>query len=220
MLMRRFAFLFVLVASAASQANTFINFDNQVNADITTFTGGSGYPQNGGIVTIAGIDHQLAKGANGKTGSMFFANETKIVPINLTGIAEIYTLINSANGINGQLNGVIEIHGTNNLVQTVTLTQGINIRDHFNGNWNNVATGLNGTVSYQTGVRFDQQKIVLDPLFHGETVTEIRFIGQNNNGGNGSPMLQSLTVVPVPEPATMVVLGLAGLAALRRRNRA
>jgi len=217
--MRSFALLSVLVVAGASQANISINFDNQVNADLTTFTGGSGYPQNGGVVNVAGINHQLALTAGGKTGSMFFANDTKIVPINLFGMAEVYTLINSAQGIVNQHNGLIEIHGSGGLLQTVNLTQGINVRDHFNGNWNNIATGLNGSVGYQTGVRFDQQKIVLNSAFHNATLTEIRFIGQNNTGGNGSPMLQSLTIAAVPEPATMVVLGAAGLAVLRRRNR-
>lgn len=194
-----------------------VNFDSQVNADITTFTGGSGYPQNGGFVNVAGIDHRLAQTTSGKTGSMFFVNETKTITINEFGIGEVYTLINSTTGVNGQLNGRIEIAGSGGLLQTVVLTQGDNIRDHFNGSFNNSAPNLNGTLSYQSGVRFDQQKIVLDAAFHSATLTEIRFIGQNNFGSNGSPMLQSLTLEAVPEPGTVIALT-AGVALLVRRK--
>jgi len=171
------------------------------------------------MVTISGIDHQLAVTAGGKTGSMFFVNETKTVPINLFGIMEVYTLINSTFGSFGAINGKVEVHGTGGLLDTFTLTQGINIRDHFAGPFNNVATGLNGTLPYQTGVRFDQQKFVLSSAFHSATLTEIRFIGENNFGSNGNPMLQSLNLRAVPEPASMVVLGLGLVALVRRKSR-
>lgn len=217
--MRGIALIGIGVLAAYSQASIFVNFDSQVNADITTFTGGSGYPQNGGIVTVSGIDHQLAKTSAGKTGSMFFVNETKTISVNEFGIGEVYTLINSTVGINGQLNGRIEIVGSGGLLQTVVLTQGDNIRDHVQGNYNNIAPNLNGSISYSTGVRFDQQKIVLDSAFHTATLTEIRFIGQNNFGNNGSPMLQSLTLEAVPEPGTMIALAAGALMLRRKRSK-
>ncbi len=219
--MKGLLFVVACFAGASAHANIFINFDSQVNADITTFTGGGGYPQSGGIVNISGVNHELAKTAGGKTGSMFAVNETKIVPVGVFGVAEVYTLINSTRGIFGQSNGRVEIHGSGGLIQTMMLTQGTNIRDHFNGNFNNIANGLNGSISYTSGVRFDQQKIVLNSAFHTATLTEIRFIGENNAGNNGTPMLQSLTVNVVPEPATMTALGaMAAMLIAKRRRRA
>lgn len=215
--MRGVTFLALGILAVSAQASIFVDFDSQVTNDITTFTGGSGYPQNGGFVNVAGVDHRLAQTTSGRTGAMFFVNETKTITINEFGISEVYTLINSTQGVTGQLNGRIEIVGSGGLLQTVFLTQGDNIRDHFNGSWNNNAPNLNGSLSYQTGVRFDQQKIVLDTAFHTATLTEIRFIGENNFGGNGSPMLQSLTLEAVPEPGTMIALATGVTLLLRRK---
>ncbi len=220
--MARFLYSIALVGSVGlgqvANAQVSINFDPLVNADITTFTGGGGYPQMGGTVTIAGIDHVLAKTSTGRTGSMFFANNTKVVPVGVFGVKEVYTLINSTVGAFGAFNGKVEFFGAGGAYQTFDLIQGDNIRDHYNGSYNNVASNLNGTISYTSGVRFDQQKFVLDTAFHSVDLVEIKFVGSNNAGSNGSPMLQSLTVNPVPEPATIAALGL-GLAAVIRRKR-
>lgn len=189
---------FILFAFVASHAVVHVNFDSQVTGDITTFTGGSGYPPNGGMVNIAGIDHRIALTTTNRSGAMLFINETKTVPINLFGIHEVYTIINTGYGVFGQGNGQVEVHGSGGLLQTVPLTQGNNIRDHYNGNYVNVAPNVNGTIYYGSGVRFDQQKIVLNPAFHSAILTEIRFVGQNNGGFNGRPFLQSLTLVQGP----------------------
>jgi len=199
-------------------AQVSINFDSLVNVDLTTFTGGSGYPQTGGTVTIGGVDQELAKTAQGRTGAMLVVNDTRTVPIGVFGVREVYTLINSTVGVINELNGKVEFFGTGGAYQSFDLIQGVNIRDHYNGSYNNIATGLNGTVSYSTGVRFDQQKFVLDSAFHSVDLIEMKFTGSNNFGNNGNPMLQSLTVNPVPEPGTMVALGL-GLGAMIRRKR-
>lgn len=214
---------FALVGSLAlgqiATAQVSINFDSLVNVDLTTFTGGSGYPQTGGTVTIAGIDHELAKTQNGKTGAMLVVNDSRSVPIGVFGVREVYTLINSTVGAFGELNGKLEFFGSGGAYQSFDLIQGFNIRDHYNGLFNNTATNLNGTLSYPTDVRLDQQKFVLNSAFQSETLVDMKFTGSNNFGSNGNPMLQSLTVNPVPEPGTMAALSL-GLAAFLRRKRA
>ncbi|HLO98375.1 MAG TPA: PEP-CTERM sorting domain-containing protein [Fimbriimonas sp.] len=217
--MRKISVLALGMIAAASHGFIDVNFDSLVNADLTNLTGGWGYPQNGGNVTISGIDHRIALTSGGKSGGMFFNDQTKTIAVGEFGIHEVYTIINSGQGAFGQLNGIIEIHGSGGLLQTVSLIQGDNIRDHYNGNYNNTATNINGSLGYASGVRFDQQKIVLDPAFHTATLTEIRFIGQNNFGNNGSPMLQSLTLNTVPEPASMLILAAGAGALLRRRSK-
>ncbi|MBL8059090.1 MAG: hypothetical protein JNK63_00065 [Chthonomonas sp.] len=196
--MRGFCPFLVLASATAAHAVVHVNFDSMVNSRLSTLTGGSGYPPNGGMFTIAGIEHRIAVNTLNQSSCMFVTNETKIIPVNVFGVTEVYPSINSGYGSIGQLNGRVEVHGSGGLLHTYVLTQGDNIRDHYNGNYNNIAPNVNGTHVMGTGVRFDQQKIVLPAAFHGAVLTEVRLVGQNNNGLNGSPMIQSLSLVQAP----------------------
>jgi hypothetical protein len=128
-----FAFLGSLALGQIATAQVSINFDSLVNVDLTTFTGGSGYPQTGGTVTIAGIDYELAKTQNGKTGAMLVVNDSRMVPIGVFGVKEVYTLINITVGVLNELNGKVAFFGSGGAYQSFDLRQGLNIRDHFNG---------------------------------------------------------------------------------------
>lgn len=196
--MKEFATVLGLFTVAASQAVIHVNFDTLVNARLSTLTGGNGYPPNGGMLTLGGIEHRIAVNGSNESACMFVANETKIVPVNSFGVAEVYTIINSGYGAFGQPNGQVEIHGSGGLVHTIPLMQGDNIRDHYNGNYNNSAPNVNATHNFSTGVRMDQQKIVLPVAFQAALLTEIRLVAQNNVGLNGTPMLQSVSLVEGP----------------------
>ena len=135
---------------------------------------------------------------------------------NLTGVTTIYSLINSGFGSLGATAGQVIISGTSGF-NSYALTEGINIRDHYNGFYNNVATGLAGTAQFPGGVRLDMQAFDVSTL---GTLTSLTFEGFNDSNTYflGQPFLAGLTgtdfavTSAVPEPSTwaMMILGFAG----------
>ena len=194
-----------------------IDLSSQVNSDLITYSGGWSYPQHGGPLTVAGIPFTLATiGPNSDTGviqSSIIAgvSQSYSLPVNLFGVTSAYTLINSAFGTCGANVGELDFIGSSSTF-TYTLTEGTNVRDHFN-------SGFCGTVDNSVRSRYfgggidrlDMQSIVLPAAFATETLKSIdlKTFGQ---GWNGSPFLAGLTLDPaaVPEPA----LGPVGLIAI------
>ena len=147
-------------------------------------------------------------------------------PTNIFGASTVHTLINSFDGVFGVSNGRLEFVGTGGAFASFDLTQGFNLRDHFNGVFNNVITDPTiVTVNFGGDVRFDRQRFNLPASFATQTLTEIRLIG---DGGfpSGQAFLAAATVETqngsaVPEPGSFVLLamGTLGMVALRRYRR-
>jgi hypothetical protein len=55
-----FSAAIILIATTASAPAAQIDISGLVNSDLTTYSGGSNYPQNGGTLTVAGVTFQLA----------------------------------------------------------------------------------------------------------------------------------------------------------------
>ena len=81
-----------------------------------------------------------------------------LLPFDLTGVTSIYTLINSGLGVFGADVGRLTFTDTASNVVFYDLVEGNNIRDHYNGFYNNIATGLAGTAQFDGGVRLDMQE--------------------------------------------------------------
>jgi hypothetical protein len=192
------------IAAPASAQQTQINLDAYTDGDLTTATGGSGYPQNGDPITIGGINFDLPVFlGTGRTG---FESNGSIILLGLSDISKAYTIINSFTGTFGANSG--QLIFTNMLGQELSfdLIQGTNIRDHFNGNFNNQATGLFATQSFGTGVRYDVQEFALPADF--SSLASVRLV---SSGSGGTPILQGLTFLgvsqgAVPEPATWAMM--------------
>jgi MYXO-CTERM domain-containing protein len=220
----------LVLADFPAQAAS-IDISGLVNSDLTTYTGGGNYPQNGGPLTVAGIPFQLATiGPDNHTAVIqsstdFGVTQTYVIPVNLADVTIVYTLINSAFGAANTNIGALVFRGASGETYTYTLTEGFNVRDHFNGSFVNTATDLAGTASFGGGAdRLDMQSIVLPTIFASDTLTEIDFesFGQ---GGFGAPFVAAITTstseTPLPAALSLFVggLGLVGALARRRRRR-
>jgi hypothetical protein len=113
------------------------------------------------------------------------------ITVNVFGVTQAYTLINSGFGTFGANNGSVEFFGTNSAYYKVDLVQGTNIRDHFNNVFNNTIDGITAIPAFSaigatTGqeLRLDQQIYNLPSQFGSETLQTIRFTSLFNNGSN------------------------------------
>lgn len=190
-----------------------IDLSSYVNADLITYSGGLNYPQHGGSLTVGGIPFMLATiGPNLHTGVIqSFIADTFSIAIGAFGATSAYTLVNSAFGTCGVNIGEIDFIGSSNTFAYV-LTEGVNVRDHFNGGFCNTVTSVAGTAGFGGGAdRLDMQLIMLPAGFSTDTLQRIDFKGFGQ-GERGSPFLAATTIVTsaVPEAASLPFLCIGG----------
>jgi hypothetical protein len=209
------------MASGAAGAAT-VDLSSLVNSDIRTYTNGSVYPIAPTTLTINGIGFSLIP--DGAAPNSLGVIQTPAgdssftIPVSLPGVTTVYTLINSAFGANADLTGSLVFTDAANDTFTYDLTEGVNVRDHFNGAFINTASNLFGTATF-TGAggtdRLDAQQIFLPSAFASSTLTQIVFHGINAGSPQGEPFLAAITTstVAVPEPGTWALL-LVGVGAM------
>ncbi len=226
-------------ASAGHAAEVQLGFPHSsINSNLYTYTGGTAYPASGSTVSINGIDFTLANfypaSFNApdvgvvQTGNGGPASATIDTPDVVVGASTtFYSLINSTFGVNGQVIGDLTLNFGNGAHYAYTLTEGDNVRDHYDGLFNNSAPNVFGTATYTSVVgtdRLDAQEIVLPSTFAGQTLVSITL--DNTNSGGGNPFIAAFTgtgvTLAAPEPSTWMMLigglGLAGAAIRRRRD--
>jgi len=213
-----------LIASPAAAAN--VDISGLTNSDLQTYTNGTSYPVGGNTVTINGVNFLLTTlgGNAGTTGVIQtpydYSNSSVTIDVYQANVGTVYTLINSAFGLNPVQNGELVFHDSAGDSYTYNLVEGTNVRDHYDGSYINTVTNVYGTVTYPaptgspfTGdVRFDAQQIVLPAGFDSSTLTTIDFVGLATGGANGAPFLAAITTASAPSPTPGA--GLAGVAAV------
>ncbi len=217
-------FLSAGLAGAAHAAQSQVDISGQVNANIQTYTNGNNYPQGPTSLTVNGIDFAIASfpgGGVGGTGviQLQSATDTYTISVDETDIKAVYTLINSGFGEAGFTTGTLTFADSAGDSFVYNLTEGDNIRDHYDGFYVNDAPAAYGTANFDGGVRLDAQQIVLPTSFWTSELTTITFAGAPDYGlPNGEPFLAAVTTSttlssPVPEPSTwaMMIAGFAGL---------
>lgn len=188
-------------AQAIVPTLTPIDIAAEVTNDLTTYTGGNNYPQNGGSLTVAGINFTLATiGPQSHTAVVQTSGSTPVtfpIPISRTGVSVVYTLINSANGQCGSNIGELDFVGAHT-TYTYILTAGSNVRDHYQGVYCNTTTATAGTASFGPD-RLDMQQITLPAGFATDTLQRIDLKGYGTN--TGAPFIAAITMNGVPVTA-------------------
>jgi hypothetical protein len=209
------------LASAAHAAQSQVDISGLVNGNIQTYTNGNNYPLGPSSLNVNGVDFSIAPYPGGGTGviALQSATDTYTISVDETGIKAVYTLINSGFGEAGFTTGTLTFADSSGDSFSYDLTEGDNIRDHYDGDYVNVAPAAYGTASFAGGVRLDAQQIVLPTSFWTSELTTITFAGAPDYGNpNGEPFLAAVTTSttlssPVPETSTwvMMIFGFAGL---------
>ena len=227
------AALAVVMASIAAHAQYMeVDLSSQVNADLQTYSDGTDYQVGGSQLDVSGVPFELAllNGAPGTTGIVQTpdggASYTFSAPSGIYATA-LYTLMNTTWGEAGVNEGSVVVTGTRGETATLNLTEGFNIRDHYNGFFCNSYTDPTLVPTYFVSqvpnptsgqVRLDRQELVLPSSFNGGTIALITFNGIGG-GFDGDPFLAAMTLQTVPEPGTLFVLGLGALVLIVRRRR-
>jgi hypothetical protein len=223
------AALSLLVGSIGQAKAGFIpvSIGSQTNVNILTYTEGYNYPTAPANISVAGVPFDLITDQNtaGTLGVIQTpgGNSSFTITTSISRATTVYTLMNSAWGQSGANVGSIEFVGSGGENIAFQIVEGTNIRDHFNGGFNNSASNivvnpfLNGVQNANGPDRLDMQTFVLPASFANDTLTQIIFNGSNAGEPQGQPFLAAATVetaAPVtaaPEPSTIALLGTAGV---------
>jgi hypothetical protein len=215
------ALVSAVLLGGAAEAQSPVNISALVNDDLTTYTNGSNYPQNGGPLTVAGVTFTLSTIApSGHTGVIQSSTTSSLpqtfsIPVNRTGVTTVTTLINSAFGSCGTSVGELDFVGATTPTFVYVLTEGTNIRDHnIPSGFCQTATGVAGTATFGGLVRLDMQQITLPVGFATDTLVSINFRSYGLICC-GSPFLaavdangSALPTTPAPPSLLLVSIGL------------
>lgn len=239
-----FVICVLLLGAAQAQASityTKVDMQGAVNSDLTTWYQGHGYPQNGGPLTVGGIDFQLATmpaypGQPNNPGwwrtAVLHASENTSYPAiaaNVLNPMTAYVLVNSSHGYGGTPVGNLAFQTASGQSYTYELVEGVNVRDHYaNSPWSQTVTSpdLIGTATfYCDSLRLDAYAIALPPEFSASTLSGIIVTGYGK-GEAGNPFLAAVTVAsapgktPLPAAVWFFGSGLVGLVGLRKKFKA
>src|SRR5262249_50804341 len=153
----------------ANTVTSIVNIDPEVNYNLQIYYAGGNYPLGGTTLDVGGVSFTLPHYPGGGTGVIQTISASQAspssfdIPVSVPSPVVVYTLINSAWGEFGYLDGSVEFFGMHDAYAKFDLVQGINIRDHAQTNYNNTIAPDTPTVSFGVNdiVRLDRQTFVL-----------------------------------------------------------
>jgi hypothetical protein len=171
--------------------------------DIRTWTQGTNYPLGGIYTNYAGISFFLAA-FPGSTNSLGIVDtglgsvvtpKTNNFPVNVTNAVTVYTLMNSDSGKANTTNGTLEFYGSQGAHASFNLVQGFNLRDHYNGSYNNVVSSNLMSLYWgvSKSVRLDCQGWMLPANFFSQALTNIQ-VRSYGSSANGIAVVAAITI--------------------------
>jgi len=188
---------YVPITDFAKTGNAQANLQSSFPAGLYTSTNSFATPFN------------ITTNASGKNYSEIVgAGSTLVISnLNLPSVAEVFTLMNAYSPVAGPLASV-EFIGSAGADQTFTLVGGVELRDFFQGSWEDTINGVTAQTAYQTNsvqgaagtgntqtgltgtYRLDEQKFTLTNTFLGQYLRTIKITNLN---GNSTPFVVGIT---------------------------
>jgi hypothetical protein len=177
-----------------SQSDINVIIGSSVTDNIRTWTSGTNYPVGGFYTNYAGITFYLAAfpGITNGLGVVLTgvgtvtAPKTNNFPLSVTNAVTVYTIMNSEYGQAGKTNGTLDFYGAQGAHASFNLMQGFNLRDHYNGGFQNTISSNLMSLYWgaSKSVRLDCQGWLLPTNFYSQTLTniQVRSFGNNPNG--------------------------------------
>jgi hypothetical protein len=191
----------VVSASCASAALTPISLASHVSSNLRAYTLGTDYPVAPTTLNIADVPFDLTPvpGVANSVGVMqlWFDRTSFAVPVDIANATQVHVLMNSGFGQFNAINGQLEFYGTGGAFASVTIQQGVNIRDHRQHIFNNTNAHPTLVETYfgGRGARLDRMTFALPASFVGQSLTEIRLVvGPNFGNPQGTPFIAAVTV--------------------------
>ncbi|MCX5805966.1 MAG: VPLPA-CTERM sorting domain-containing protein [Proteobacteria bacterium] len=229
--------IFFVVAGFATGAAAYDYTPITFDYNSTSWGRDNSYPT-GSPVTLGGVPFDIPAYPNNNTWDSYTwdsntgYNGTRsiTIPVNVANVKEVHTLINTSWGYYPMQYTTVTFNWSGNGVYTKILTDGVDIRDWWNGGYANTISG--DTVQVYSGygtpypylpTRVDKQLFTFtDAQYNGRTLESIT-ITDTGAEGTHRAFLYGVTVassaVPIPGALWLFGPGLVSLAAIRRRFR-
>ncbi|CAN5805436.1 hypothetical protein BH11PLA1_BH11PLA1_17690 [soil metagenome] len=211
-------------AMSASAQYTTLDFSSQFN--LTRNNDFAVFPT--GAQTFSGVPFAMGGGPDVNT-LWGWASSTAVtggpatltVPVNVFGVTEVYSLMNTFWGTTTPGLLSVTFNATNGVTQTFNLTGNSDVRDYLNNVFTNSINNTTTINIFSSGAtRLDMQRFTLNPAFANETLLSVSVL---DGGANGVQRVfvtgLTVNVVPAPgAPGALAGLAALGLAAARRRR--
>jgi len=138
------------------------------------------------------------------------------IPVNIFGVTEVYTLLDTYWGRSGKSYASLTFNGSLGATYKIDLLGNYDIRDYNQNSFTNAASNVEEVFNNGRGQRLDMQSFILPEVFSNQTLESITLEDRGSGASFQRIFISGLTVESVPKsvPEHDGILGLLAVGAL------